>query len=118
MTLANSLYSDLTKEELIRLLDARDRRDVMRFGLVWEANEIERDKVLNQDFVALDLDQELSCGEVGDCSEYANRTGSRKSCSKLWLEDLVLCEEEEFGSHRTARADSVNIVSGRAQALR
>lgn len=55
-------YDDLTKEELIRLLQARDRRDATKFGLVWEANEIERDKALNQDFVALDLDAKLSCG--------------------------------------------------------
>ncbi len=55
-------YDDLSKDELIRLLEARDRRDATRFGLVWEANEIERDKALNGDFVALDLDAELSCG--------------------------------------------------------
>jgi len=54
-------YDDLTKDELIQLLQARDRRDATRFGLVWEANEIERDRALNQDFVALDLDPELSC---------------------------------------------------------
>lgn len=54
-------YEDLSREELIRLLQARDRRDKTRFGLVWEANEIERDKALNGDFVALDLDPELSC---------------------------------------------------------
>ena len=35
-------YDDLSKDELIRLLEARDRRDATRFGLVWEANEIER----------------------------------------------------------------------------
>jgi adenine-specific DNA-methyltransferase len=57
-------YADLTKAELIQLLDARDRRDATRFGLVWEANEIERDKALNQDFVALDLDHALSCGNA------------------------------------------------------
>lgn len=57
-------YDDLTKEELIRLLEARDRRDATRFGLVWEANEIERDKALNGDFVALDFDETLSCGEA------------------------------------------------------
>jgi hypothetical protein len=34
-------YDDLSKPELIRLLEARDRRDATRFGLVWEANEIE-----------------------------------------------------------------------------
>jgi adenine-specific DNA-methyltransferase len=48
-------YNDLSREELIRLLEARDRRDATRFGLVWEANEIDRDKALNNDFVALDL---------------------------------------------------------------
>jgi hypothetical protein len=44
-------YSDLSNDELIRLLEARDRRDATRFGLVWEANEVERDRALNQDFV-------------------------------------------------------------------
>ncbi len=53
-------YADLNKDELIRLLEARDRRT--RFGLVWEANEIERDAAVNRDFVALDLCPELSCG--------------------------------------------------------
>jgi adenine-specific DNA-methyltransferase len=51
----SSRYDDLSKEELVRLLDARDQRDATRFGLVWEANEIERDKAVNNDFVALDL---------------------------------------------------------------
>lgn len=53
-------YQHLTRDELVRLLVARDRRDATRFGLVWEANEIERDKAINADFVALDLDPELS----------------------------------------------------------
>ncbi len=57
-----SKYDDLSREELLRLLEARDRRDATRFGLVWEANEIERDKALNGNFVALDLDPALSCG--------------------------------------------------------
>jgi adenine-specific DNA-methyltransferase len=57
-------YDDLSKEELVRLLEARDRRDATRFGLVWEANEVERDRALNDDFVALDLDPELSCGDA------------------------------------------------------
>ncbi|MDX2111441.1 MAG: site-specific DNA-methyltransferase [Verrucomicrobiota bacterium] len=55
-------YDDLSKDELIRLLEARDLRDTTRFGLVWEANEIERDRALNKDFIALDLDPSLSCG--------------------------------------------------------
>jgi len=63
--MASKKYDDLSKEELIRLLESRDRRDATRFGLVWEANEIERDKALNQDFVALDLDRDLSCGQQG-----------------------------------------------------
>ena len=57
-------YDDLSKPELIRLLEARDRRDATRFGLVWEANEIERDRALNSDFVALDLVPEHSCGSA------------------------------------------------------
>lgn len=55
-----SRYEHLSHDELVRLLDARDRRDATRFGLVWEANEIERDQAVNGDFVALDLDPALS----------------------------------------------------------
>ncbi|MFT3990294.1 MAG: site-specific DNA-methyltransferase [Luteolibacter sp.] len=55
-------YDHLSKEELVRLLQARDRRDATRFGLVWEANEIERDAAINADFVALDLVPELCSG--------------------------------------------------------
>jgi adenine-specific DNA-methyltransferase len=54
-----SKYDHLNQEELIRILETRDRR--ARFGLVWEADEIERDQALNSDFVALDLVPELSC---------------------------------------------------------
>ena len=56
-------YDHLSHDELARLLEARDRRDAVRFGLVWEANEIQRDKAINGDFVALDLDPELCTGE-------------------------------------------------------
>lgn len=59
-------YQHLTRDELVRLLVARDRRDATRFGLVWEANEIERDKAINADFVALDLDRELSTPQPED----------------------------------------------------
>lgn len=55
-----SRYEHLNKEELLRLLEAREQRDATKFGLVWEANEIERDRALNNDFVALDLDASLS----------------------------------------------------------
>lgn len=55
-------YEDLSRDELIRLLEARDRRVATRLGLVWESNETERDKTLNKDFVALDLDKSLCIG--------------------------------------------------------
>lgn len=60
----SSRYDDLNREELLRLLEARDQRDATRFGLVWEANEIERDKALNNDFVALDLLREQCVGSA------------------------------------------------------
>lgn len=60
----SSRYGDLSKEELVRLLQARDERDATRFGLVWESNEIERDKALNDDFVALDLLVDKSVGQA------------------------------------------------------
>jgi len=34
---------DLNRAEVLRLLEARDQRDATRFGLAWEADEIERD---------------------------------------------------------------------------
>lgn len=55
-------YDHFSREELLRLLEARDRRDATRFGLVWEANEIERDRAINSDFIALDLVPEHSVG--------------------------------------------------------
>ncbi len=55
-------YEQYSREELLRLLRERDRKP--RFGLVWERNEIEHDKSLNNDFVALDLDPALSCGDA------------------------------------------------------
>jgi adenine-specific DNA-methyltransferase len=61
-TNVGSRYDHLNKEELLRLLEARDQRDATRFGLVWEANEIERDKALNNDFVSLDLLPKQSVG--------------------------------------------------------
>jgi adenine-specific DNA-methyltransferase len=55
-------YDDYSREELIRELRLRDRRP--RFGLVWERKEIEHEKAVNEDFVALDWDSGLSCGEA------------------------------------------------------
>ena len=69
-------YDDYSREELLRLLEARDRRDATRFGLVWETNEVEREKALNGDFVALDLDAALSTvptpGAEGEYSAWRN----------------------------------------------
>ena len=53
-------YDDYTREELIRLLRERDRKP--KFGLVWERDEIEHERTINDDFVALDFDPSLSCG--------------------------------------------------------
>lgn len=54
-------YDDYSKEQLLRLLRERDRRP--NFGLVWERDEIEHDLSVNNDFVALDWDADLSCGD-------------------------------------------------------
>ncbi len=53
-------YDDYDRDELIKLLRERDRRP--RFGLVWERKEIEHERAINNDFVALDLDESLSSG--------------------------------------------------------
>ncbi len=55
-------YDDYSRDELIRELRLRDRRP--RFGLVWERKEIEHEKAVNDDFVALDFDPALSCGDA------------------------------------------------------
>jgi adenine-specific DNA-methyltransferase len=49
--MARQDYRDLSKEQIIELLKARDRK---KFGLVLERDAIEHDKALNVDFVALD----------------------------------------------------------------
>jgi hypothetical protein len=45
--MAKKKYDDLSHDKPVRLLEARNRRDATRFGLVREANEIEREKALN-----------------------------------------------------------------------
>jgi len=55
-------YEEYSREELLRLLRERDRRP--RFGLVWERDEIEHDRSLNDDFVVLETDAALSVGEA------------------------------------------------------
>jgi adenine-specific DNA-methyltransferase len=56
-----SKYDRYSKEELVKIIEERDRKP--RLGLVWERDEIDHDRSMNQDFVALDLLTEHSCGE-------------------------------------------------------
>lgn len=51
-------YADLTRDELVKLLEARDRRKKLR--LVWEREEIAADRRRNADFVVCELDKGLS----------------------------------------------------------
>jgi len=55
-------YDDYTRDQLIRLLRERDRKP--RFGLVWERDEIDHERAINDDFVALDFDAEHSRGDA------------------------------------------------------
>ncbi|MBN1141764.1 MAG: site-specific DNA-methyltransferase [Deltaproteobacteria bacterium] len=56
-----SKYDRYSKEELVRIIEERDRKP--KFGLVWERDEIDHDRSLNQDFVALDLAPGFSIGD-------------------------------------------------------
>jgi len=71
-----SRYDRLTHDEFVRLLEARDRRDATRFGLVWEANEIERDRAVNADFVASAVTR-MTSNKRGDTPPRAVRRRSR-----------------------------------------
>jgi adenine-specific DNA-methyltransferase len=51
-------YDHLGREELIRLLQRRDAE--RQLGLVWERDGIEADAAVNDDYVALTLDEGLS----------------------------------------------------------
>jgi adenine-specific DNA-methyltransferase len=57
--MARQNYRDLTHEQLVALLEARDRK---KFGLVWERDAIEHDRTLNEDFVVLDAVPEFHAG--------------------------------------------------------
>ena len=57
-------YGDLSREELVRLLERRGKEPQRRFGLVWEQDDSEREAAPNADFVALEPDDALSCGEA------------------------------------------------------
>jgi len=58
--MARQNYRDLTPEQLVELLEARDRK---KFGLVWERDAIEHDRALNDDFVVLDAVPGLDAGD-------------------------------------------------------
>lgn len=53
-------YDHLSREDPIVLLAKRDA--ARKLGLVWERDEIEHEAALNDDFVALDLDESLPVG--------------------------------------------------------
>ena len=55
-------YEHLDRDALIRLLQRRDAE--RQLGLVWERDEIEAERALNDDYVALTLDAGLSHGEA------------------------------------------------------
>lgn len=57
-----SQYDHLPKEELIAQLVKRDSE--RKLGLVWERDQIEHERALNSDFVALNFVPEVSAGEV------------------------------------------------------
>ena len=47
-------YDDLTKTQLIDLLEKRDR--TKKLGLVWERDEIAADAAIDENFVACEVD--------------------------------------------------------------
>lgn len=51
-------YDDLDRKRLIELLEKRDREK--KLGLVWERDEIEADKAIDQNFIAATLIENLS----------------------------------------------------------
>ena len=55
-------YDALDRDALIRLLERRDAE--RQLGLVWERDEIDADNALNDDYVALQLDEALSHGDA------------------------------------------------------
>ena len=74
-------YRDLTKEQFVELLEARDRR---KFGLVWERNAIEHDQALND---GVEQQHRLIVG--GDFREMP-------WASRLPLTDRTKCSKERF----------------------
>ncbi|MER9444652.1 site-specific DNA-methyltransferase [Mesorhizobium sp. M0340] len=50
-------YDELSREQLVRILEKRDRE--RKFGLVWERDEIEADQAIDENFVVATLDLAL-----------------------------------------------------------
>lgn len=53
-----SKYDDLSREQLIALLEKRDR--TKKLGLVWERDEIEADNAVDANFISATVIPELS----------------------------------------------------------
>jgi adenine-specific DNA-methyltransferase len=51
-------YDDLSREQLVQLLEKRDR--TKKLGLVWERDEIEADRAIDADFVVCSINPSLS----------------------------------------------------------
>lgn len=60
MSTTATRYDHLTREQLVALLEKQQREK--KLGLVWERDSIEPDREVNNDFVAMTLDGELSAG--------------------------------------------------------
>lgn len=50
-------YDGLTREQLVQLLEKRDRQK--KLGLVWERDEIEADRAIDENFIACEIDVTL-----------------------------------------------------------
>jgi len=50
-------YDHLSREDLLAVLAKRDAE--RKLGLVWERDQIEHERALNDDFIALDLIPDL-----------------------------------------------------------
>lgn len=57
-----SRYTHMSREELIGLLLKKEA--TQKLGLIWERDEIEHERSLNDDFVVLELDDSLSVGQA------------------------------------------------------
>jgi adenine-specific DNA-methyltransferase len=92
-------YDNHTREELPRLLRERDRKP--RFGLLWERDEIDHDRSVNTDSVALDLDPALSHG----AAPFDNLIIEADNFDALRHGVPLMLVQEESGRFMTVRHD-------------